>query len=117
MATIAKKVQSSMSGRWARYSWESLANSGDVGAGVEVASCGDRSVQCTGSFDGSAACAWEGSNDGGTTWFALKDYGGTAISFTAAGGSGVREVSHMVRPRLTAGTGASIKAFLFATGG
>lgn len=117
MATIPRTNQSSSSGQWSRFLWDGLAASGDVGAAVEVGQ-GDRSVQVTGAFSGSAACGFEGSNDDGVTWFTLNDYAGAAISFTAAGGSGVREVAQMVRPKLTAGSGgASIKAYLFATGG
>ena len=117
MATIARKNQGSVDSRWTAFSWEGLASSGDVGAAVEVGPYPDRSVQVTGSFTGGATCGFEGSNDGGATWFTLNDYAGAAISLTAAGGSGVREVSRMARPKLSAGSGgASVKAFLFATG-
>lgn len=72
----------------------------------------DRSVMITASAWGGATCALEGSNDG-TTWVALADPQGTAISKNANAIEAVLELTRFVRPNLTTpGSGAVVTATL-----
>jgi len=75
-----------------RYTWASMANA-DSGAPVDVTDLADIIL--------------EGSLDGGTTYFPLKDPSSTAISLTAAGGRAVLEHTPHVRPRVTGGDGST----------
>lgn len=90
--------------RTQRYFWEALAGDDD-GSSVTVSDGTDGSVQATGTFD-SATVNFQGSNDGGTTWFNLTDETGTEIAITAAGGKMFLPRVDRVRP-LTSGGGAS----------
>jgi len=69
----------------------------------------DRSVTFTGTWGGATA-ALEGSNDG-STWVALADPQGTAITRTSNGIEAVLELTRYVRARLTTvGVGATVSA-------
>ena len=86
-----------------------LTTADHTGTGLEWAQWADRSVTFTGTWGGSTA-GLEGSNDG-TTWIALADPQGSAISKTANGIEAVLELTRYVRPRLTVvGTGAAVTA-------
>ena len=63
----------------------------------------DRSVQFLGTFGAGGTIVWEGSNDGGTTYFTLRDPFGNTISETGAGGEAVSEITGLARARVTAG--------------
>src|SRR6266704_1014283 len=92
--------------------WTPFAASGDVGQALQRTDLVDRSVQVTGTFSG-ATIVFEGSNDG-TNYFTLSNPTGTALSFTAAGLMQVTEATAWVRPRVTAGSGASLTVTLIA---
>jgi hypothetical protein len=84
--------------------WETLTN-GDQGAPIEMPGWNVRSVQILGTFDTSTLVI-QGSNDG-TNWATLNDLDGNALSFTAVGFAGVREISRYIRPACTAGGGST----------
>lgn len=85
--------------------WTGLLN-GDDGERAELAAFSDRSVQFTGTFGTGGSVTLEGSNDG-TTYFALSDPQGVAITRTAAGLKAVSELTRFIRPRVTAGDGTT----------
>jgi|SRR4030095_3959992 hypothetical protein len=90
-----------------RYTWASMANA-DSGAPVDVTDLADLTFQCIGpTFGAGGTIILEGSLDGGTTYFPLKDPSSTAISLTAAGGRAVLEHTPHVRPRVTGGDGST----------
>jgi hypothetical protein len=86
--------------------WTPFAASGDVGQALQRPDLSDRSVQVTGTFAGSTI-VFEGSNDG-TNYFTLASPSGAALSFTAAGLLQLNQATAFVRPRVTAGSGASL---------
>src|SRR5712664_2616218 len=88
--------------------WAPLAASGDIGQALQRTDLADRSVQITGTFAG-ATIVFEGSNDG-TNYFTLSNPAGTALSFTAAGLMQVNQPTASVRPRVTLGSGASLRS-------
>ncbi len=93
-------------------SWQGLAN-GDDGEPI-CTSSESISVQVEGTFGTGGTVVLEGSNDG-TNWRTLKDRQGTAISLTAAGVRQLGEITEKIRPRVTAGDGAtslSVHAYL-----
>lgn len=111
--------------------WGPMAN-GDVGlpvgstigdgAGAIVPSGGsgffagyaDKSIQVSGTFGAGGSVACEGSNDGGSNYFAMTDPSQTVIAITAAGGKSVTEATIWVRPHVTAGDGTtSLTATMF----
>lgn len=95
-----------------RLFW-TLAN-GEAGEKVTSQSWGDRSVQFGGTFGSGGTVVLEGSNDG-ATFFTLNDPFGNAITATAASLSQVLETTAFVRPRVSAGDGATaITVSLFA---
>lgn len=91
------------------YSWSGLLqSSSDVGsaAGIQGKAV-EYTFQVAGTFGAAGSVALQGSNDGGTTWFALDDAGGTVIAATT---NKVWRLSHMpraVRPAVTAGDGTT----------
>jgi|DEB0MinimDraft_3_1074331.scaffolds.fasta_scaffold00068_7 hypothetical protein len=95
-----------------RYWWDGLVTSADT---IEAIQCGgdivDTVFQIIGtSYGTSGDVTTQGSNDNGTTWTALKDETGTAITHTS-GASFMHSIStlpDLIRPYLTAGTGANI---------
>lgn len=93
-------------------SW-TLAN-GDSGTPFLVSKWGDMSVQFGGTFGVGGTVVWEGSNDG-TNYVTLTDPQGNAISKTAASIEAITEPALYVRPRCTAGDGAtSITVHMYA---
>lgn len=88
------------------YTWSGLLN-GDDGSPAAYQGAGDRTVQVTGTPGAGGTIIFEGSLDGGTTWFSLRDPSSTAISFTAAGGRAVLENVPLIRPRVTGGDGTT----------
>lgn len=113
MATIAG------AGSWVakgvhRKIWTPLAN-GDDGAPAAVSNMGNHEWQFTGTFGVGGTIIVEGSNDG-TNWFPLKDWQGTNISKTAAGGATQVDNPLYTRPRVTGGDGTtSLTASLVTT--
>lgn len=61
-----------------------LNGSSGTSPGFAVGPCANATLTIQGTWD-SATALLKGSNDGGTTWFALKDLHGTAISLTSNG--------------------------------
>jgi hypothetical protein len=104
MAAITPTVTNGGDFSVKKFLFEGLVN-GDTTSPIPFAEWADRSIQVTGTFDTTTVIA-EGSNDGGTTYAALTDYQGNAVSFTAAGLEGIQEITELMRARVTAG-GAS----------
>lgn len=98
-----------------RVVWANITNTDNVGSGEGLAQYPDKSVQVFGTFGG-ATLAIEGSNDGGTTWGAVHDGQGNAVSFTAAGIEAIAENVDQVRPSLTGGAGTTVQVYLVARG-
>jgi len=90
-------------GRASRVTWAAMPVN-DTGSPVPNASYSDRSVQVTGTFGGSTVTI-QGSNDGGTTWATLNDSAGVALTFTSAGLREILQVTGLIRPIVTGGSG------------
>jgi hypothetical protein len=95
--------------------WTGLIASGDVGDTQLYPEFADRSVQVSGSFGTGGAISLEGSNDG-STWATLRDPMGDALLFTGADIRAVLEATRYVRPRQSAGSGASLNVHLYGRG-
>ncbi len=89
-----------------RVRWTGLLN-GDDGTPVEMSGWPDRSVQILGTFGSGGSVTLQGSNDGGTTWAALTDPQGNAITKTSAALEAVTALVHKIRPGGTAGDGST----------
>ena len=88
-----------------KYTFAALTTTNTVGASVESVQWADRSVQILGTFGTNGSVTIQGSNDGGTTWAALTDPQGNAITKTAAAIEQVSEITGHIRPTVTAGDG------------
>lgn len=97
-------------------SW-ALTSTNNDGRGVPVAGFKNMNWQGLAGTAGGATLGFEGSNDDGTTWYALTKVGGsTAATMTASGGAETNEHPILVRPRLTTvGSGAIWTAILVAS--
>jgi len=60
-----------------------------------------------GTFGASATITMQGSIDGGTTWFTLKDPNDADATLTAAGAVVLRDKPLLIRPNLTSGDGST----------
>lgn len=96
------------------WTW-ALTTADHTGAGIEQIQAVDLCWQATGDFGGTGVVSAEGSNDG-TNWFALTNAsGGSAATFSAAGGKQTVERPRFVRARLsTVGTAATPSVTLMA---
>jgi hypothetical protein len=89
----------------------SLTSADHTGDALSWCDWADRSITFAGTWGGATA-GLEGSNDG-STWIALADPQGTAISKTANAIEAVLELTRFVRARLTTvGAGATVSATL-----
>lgn len=88
------------------YTWPDLAN-GDTGVAVSPKMFGDISVQVTGTFGSGGKMDLEGSNDGGTTWFILKDPQGSTLAIQNTIISKIQEYPALIRPNVNAGDGTT----------
>lgn len=62
----------------------------------------------SGTLGASGSVSWEGSVDGGTTWFTMNDDTGAALTMTALNtNKPVKERPLLVRPHCTAGDGTT----------
>lgn len=87
------------------FTWTGL-DSDDSGSPIECVDYTDRTVAITGTFGSGGSVTLQGSNDG-TTWFALTDPQGNAITKTAAAMELVIEAPVYIRPLVTAGDGTT----------
>lgn len=109
MATRAVKVTSlDQRAGVVSKTWAGLLNTDD-GQGVEAASLASISVQVVGTFGVGGEVTWEGSNDGGTTWVALRFQDAQSLAAKATDSTiiAVAERPLLIRPRVTAGDGTT----------
>lgn len=107
MATISPTITdvgATGDGSTLRVVWTPVT-AADTCAAVKFPELADKSIQVLGVFD-SVNVAVHGSNDGGTTYAALNDPGGTVIDITAAGIKQVLENTEYVKPIPLTGGGA-----------
>lgn len=114
MAVIAVNVvpNGGMSDAAVRYlvaSWSPLA-AGDTGAPVSLSDYADRSVQVTGTFNGSTVTI-QGTNNG-IDWNTLNDALGNPLTFTTAGLKSVLENVAQIRPSVAGGTAIALSVNL-----
>jgi hypothetical protein len=107
MATIDPTVTNDGDGSIRKFDYEALTTTNDVGAAIPLDQYVDCSVQVIGTFGSGGTVAWEGSNDGGTTWATLNDVNGSALSIQAAAIDHCQVPARLVRPHVTAGDGAT----------
>lgn len=116
MATVAVVFIADVELAVRRVKWTPLAN-GDSGAAVTMGAWQDRTVQVLGTFGTGGSVTIQGSNDGGTTWVALTDPLGNALTFTSAGMKQITELPYQIRPSVTAGDGTTALAVWLAMRG
>ena len=102
MATVNPAIThiGSQDGSVLKFEW-TLTGTND-GAPMQFAEWADRSVAMTGTWGGGTV-VWEGSNDGGVTYYTLNDPQAVAISKTANALEQVIEVTEYARPRASVG--------------
>ena len=83
------------------------------GDAVEFPGAPDRCFQAFGTW-GSGTLKFQGSLDGGATWFDLHDPSVTAIGLTDDGGGAILENPLLVRPSLSGSTAADIDVYLLS---
>lgn len=110
MATVQPTREIVSGGKGHVYTW--VLATGDDGAPIENVDFADRSVQVEGTFGG-ASVLIEGSNDT-TTFRTLTDPQGNDLSVSTAKIEMVTEVTRLLRPRVTGGSGASLTVSLLA---
>lgn len=88
--------------------WAGLTQaSADTGAPAELPDYADRSVQIEGTLGVGGTVVIEGSNDG-TNYVLLTDPQGNNLTITAVNRmEQVQEITRFIRPRVTAGDGAT----------
>lgn len=100
--------------------WETLTETNDRGSAFEWPLGADVSLHVLGDFGSGGTVILQGSNedsqpaDAATTWAALNDIYGNALSFGAVGLEGVGPVCRWLRPLVTAGTGVDVDVYLLA---
>jgi hypothetical protein len=97
-------------------SWSGLLqSSSDVGEALECPGASDRSVQLTGALGTGGVVTIQGSNKAApataaasTDWGDLRDAAGNTLTLDAIGQvKQVQEITRWIRPRVTAGDGAT----------
>lgn len=88
------------------YRWPNLAN-GDTGVAVSPKYYADLCVQVTGTFGSGGKMDLEGSNDGGSSWFVLKDKQGTTLALQDTSINALQEYPALIRPNVNAGDGTT----------
>lgn len=111
MATIQPTKLIVSGGKGLVYTWE--LTEADEAAPIEVVDFADRSVQITGTFGG-GNIRIEGSNDSGVNFSVLTDTQGNDLNIGTAKIEMITEVTQLLRPRVTAGSGVSVKVSLLA---
>lgn len=110
MATVASTTTF---GDGQTVTWTPLTETNADGNPARFVGSGDRTFQALGTFGAGGTITLEGSLDG-TNWAVLNDSAGNAISLTEAGIVSVAECPTWTRPKVSAGTGVSLTAKLFA---
>jgi hypothetical protein len=108
MATVNPVITDAMgNGQVMKFEWTlTSANADGAPIGPKYLDYSDRTVYFTGTF-GTATAGWEGGD--GSTYIALADPQGTAISKTTNSIESVLELPEYSRPRLTTpGSGATV---------
>jgi len=82
--------------------WNRLDATNNVGVAIRFSQWADRSVQMNGTFN-AANVVFEGSNNGGGTYFTLTDPQGNAILKAAAAGEAITELTEYARPNSSGG--------------
>lgn len=87
--------------------WSGLTfASTDDGAPISYPAWGEKTFQVSGALGAAGAVTLEGSNDG-LTWATLNDKQGVAMVVTALGIKSTQDGPAYIRPRITAGDGAT----------
>jgi hypothetical protein len=88
--------------------WETLTTTNRNGTPVTLSGAVlDMMAQALGTFGASATITMQGSLDGGSTYFTLKDPADTDAALAAAGGVALRDKPLLIRPALTSGDGST----------
>lgn len=97
----------------ARLSWALLTTTDQDGQAYEYNGLFKRSFQLIGTLGAGFSMAFQGSNDGGTTWATLRDEQGTLLTITAVGFYTVGTIAERVRPNVTAGDGSTSVSVIY----
>lgn len=97
-------------GKWDTFTWTGVTESDTFTAVRVEGSPKAATMQVSGTF-GSATVIMQGSNDG-TTFVALNDSAGSAISHTAAGGSELGYGWPYMRPSASGGSSQSLTVIM-----
>lgn len=105
MATVNLTSADTIGTQVRLFVWSAIPN-GDVGQAIEVVDFSDLTVTISGTFGVGGSVTLKGSNDG-TSYFALTDPQGNAITKTAGAIESVTETPRYIRPEVTAGDGTT----------
>ncbi len=108
-ATVQSTSATNLGGSFAywAWTWTPLTTTNANGSALlATRDSGDNTVQVTGTFGVGGTIVLQGSVDG-TNWYTLNNLAGSAVSFTAAGLSGVAEAPPYIRPFITGGDGTT----------
>ena len=112
MATVNPVFVDHSPGEWDRYKWEAMVTDDTIVALQISPLAAELSFHIFGTFANGTVVAIDGSNDDGTTFTALSDGSGTAVSKTAAAVVSVREQPLEVKPTVLSGSSDDIDVWL-----
>ncbi len=97
--------------------WETHTTTNRPGTAITLSGVVvDMMVFAKGTFGASATITMQGSLDGGTTWFTLKDPADADVTLTAAGSKTLRDKPLLIRPNLSSGDGSTdVDVYLMIT--
>lgn len=110
MATVKPTMTIVQGGKGRVYTW--LLTENDEAEAIEAVEFADRSVQVTGTFGGGVVRI-EGSNDS-VNFGVLTDPQGNDLNLGTAKIEMVTEITRVLRPRITSGSGVSVTVSLLA---
>lgn len=96
---VITEIGKSVDGSIKRIVWSAITATNNTCSPVNFPGFADKSIQTFGTFNNTTV-ALHGSNDGGTSYAALNDPGGTAIGMTVAGIKAVLENTEFIKPVL-----------------
>ncbi len=112
MTTVNPVLVDQEPGVWERYKWEAMVTDDTIVALQINPLAAELNFHIFGTFANGTVVAIDGSNDGGTTFTALSDGSGSAVSKTAAAIVSVREQPLEVKPTVLSGSSDDIDVWL-----
>ena len=112
MATVNPVLVDQNPGVWERYKWEAMVTNDTIIALQINPLAAELNFHIFGTFANGTTVAIDGSNDDGTTFTALSDGSGSAVSKTAAAIVSIREQPLQVKPTVLSASSDDIDVWL-----